>query len=203
VKCGWTMNSQFGMEFMTISKTASIRRGGLPFVLVVCLGLLCAAGRSLAQDAAHDAAKETAEPTRWAVIFVGLPGDAEHEELFGETASQLQTWLTGPLQFPQDQVLRPSSEAKPDEQSAAPLTAAVMRSTLAELSMKLKPDDTLWVFTIGHGNYDGKRGWFHVAGPDPSGDDVGRWMAEIRCREQVIWLTQSSSGWFVKPLSRP
>lgn len=183
-----------------MTKTASVRRGGLPFVLTGCLVVLCATGRSRAQDAAI----ETAESTRWAVIFVGLHGDAEHEQLFRETASQLQTWLTGPLQFPQDQVLRPSSESNPDKQSsAAPLTAAAMRSTLTELKTKLKPDDTLWVFTLGHGNYDGKRGWFHVAGPDPSGDDIGRWMAEIRCREQVIWLTQASSGWFVKALSRP
>jgi hypothetical protein len=193
------MHTRAKVDFMADSKTVSVRRLGLRFVLAGCVILHGAAQRSDAQDAAT----ETAEPTRWAVIFVGLPGDAEHEQLFRETADQLQTWLTGPSQFPREQVLRLPPEPKPGEQPAAPLTASVMRSTLTELKAKLKPDDTLWVFTLGHGNYDGKRGWFHVAGPDPSGDDFGRWMAEIRCREQVIWLTQASSGWFVKPLSRP
>src|SRR5262249_20518921 len=61
----------------------------------------------------------------------------------------------------------------------------------------------LWIFTLGHGNYDGREAFFHVAGRDPAGSDFGRWLGEIRCRQQVIWLTHSCSGHFVKPLSQP
>jgi len=79
----------------------------------------------------------------------------------------------------------------------------MIRQAFAELSKKLGPDDSLWVFTLGHGNYDGRRAWFHVAGRDPSHEDFGRWLSELRCREQIFWLTQASSGWFVKPLAKP
>ncbi len=138
-----------------------------------------------------------AKGRRWAVILVGLPGDEAHAELFRGTADTWQTWLTDTLDVPTEQVLR-----WPD-QPTQQLTADAIRSGFAELSRKLKPDDCLWVFTLGHGNYDGKQSWFHVAGKDPSAEDFGRWLSDVRCREQVIWATQQNSGWFVKPLSRP
>lgn len=140
---------------------------------------------------------EAAGGQRWAVILVGIPGDESHEKLFRETADAWQIWLTDSLGVPPEQLLRLPGEA------AQPLTADAIRKAVDELKAKLKPEDSLWVFTLGHGNYDGKRAWFHVAGRDPSAEDFGRWFSEVRCREQVIWLTQQNSGWFLKPLSRP
>lgn len=148
---------------------------------------------------AEDSIENANSHQRWAVIVAGLPGDAEHETIFGETADQLQKWLTETLDFPADHVLRVPSEWGDD---SGPLTSDRISSTFAEVKQKLREDDSLWIFLIGHGNYDGKRAWFHVAGRDPSNEDVGRWMDDVRCREQVIWLMHSSSGWFVKPLSR-
>jgi hypothetical protein len=144
---------------------------------------------------------------RWAIILVGIPGDEAHAVLFGKTADAWQKWLTDSLQFPAAQVLlipaAPLEVSAEKIPPAAPLTAESIRATFADLSKKLGPDDTLWVFTLGHGNYDGKHAWFHVAGRDPSNADFGRWLDDVHCREQVIWLTHANSGWFVKPLSKP
>ena len=154
-----------------------------------------------------NAAPDKAPGQRWAVILVGIPGDDAHAALFRKTADAWQKWLIESAQFPAGQVLR--YPAAPAEKQAAkdpptpPLTADTIRTTFADLSTKLGPDDTLWVFTLGHGNYDGKHAWFHVAGRDPSHEDFGRWLSEVRCRKQVIWLTHANSGWFVKPLSKP
>ncbi len=142
------------------------------------------------------------EGDRWAVILVGIPGDEEHATLFRETADAWEKWLAKTLNFSADHILRLPALPAEKEDAPAQLTADAIRTTFAELSKKLRPDDSLWVFTLGHGNYDGKHAWFHVAGRDPSEADFGRWLSEIRCREQVLWLTQSNSGWFVKPLSK-
>ncbi|MGE5193096.1 MAG: hypothetical protein ACM3U2_11405, partial [Deltaproteobacteria bacterium] len=139
---------------------------------------------------------------RWAVIVVGIPGDKDHEKLFRKTADAWQEWLTGMLQFEADHVLVLAG-APAEKKRLAGTTADAIRTTFASLREKLKADDALWVFTLGHGHYDGKHAWFHVAGRDPSNEDFGRWLAEIRCSEQVLWLTHASSGWFVKPLSQP
>lgn len=167
-------------------------------ILVACMTWRSATEMSSAQEPIAD----SASPQRWAVLLVGLQGDDEHEASFRETADRLQAWLTGPLEFPAEHVLRLPAPERAGDPSANPLTAETMRSKLSDIKQKLRGSDTLWVILVGHGNYDGKQAWFHVAGKDPSNEDVGRWMADIRCREQVIWLTHSSSGWFVKPLSR-
>lgn len=140
---------------------------------------------------------------RYAVIIAGLPGDAAHEKLFRTTADAWQKWLTESLEFPANHVIRlPAPAADGEDQKPAP-TAVAIQAELAQLQGKLQPEDTLWLFTLGHGNYDGRDAFFHVAGRDPSAADFGRWLSEVRCREQVIWLTHSCSGWFVKPLSQP
>jgi hypothetical protein len=142
------------------------------------------------------------EPSRWALIIVGIPGDRAHGLEFRQTAETWRNWLIEALRVPPDQVVRLPPIAEPD-QIPPSITAESIRQTLTELATKLQPDDSLWVFTLGHGNYDGRHAWLHVQGRDPSEEEFGRWFADIRCREQVFWLTQANSGWFVRPLSRP
>ncbi len=146
-------------------------------------------------------------PQRWAVILGGLPGDAEHAAAFRRMADTIQKWLSESQQIPTEQILRlpieAPAEAAAGEAFATPPTAEAIRTMFADLNEKLRTDDALWVFTLGHGNYDDRHAWFHVAGKDPSSEDFGKWLSDVPCREQVIWLTHSGSGWFVKPLSRP
>jgi hypothetical protein len=163
------------------------------FVVLLLLAIL-AADQPLRAQSATDL---DAEGQHWAVILVGLPGDEAHATQFRETADAWQSWLTKSLDVPAERVLRWPAHDGPA------LTAESIRLGFAELRRTLKPADRLWLFTLGHGNYDGKQAWFHVAGKDPSADDFGRWLGELKCREQVLWLTQQNSGWFVKPLSRP
>jgi hypothetical protein len=137
------------------------------------------------------------------VILTGLPGDAAHDKLFRDTSDAWQKWLTESLDFPVDHIVRLPMKTGKEDAKAAAVAAATIQAQLADLQEKLQPEDTLWLFTLGHGNYDGRDAFFHVPGRDPSADDFGRWLSEVRCREQVIWLTHSCSGWFVKPLSQP
>jgi hypothetical protein len=150
------------------------------------------------QDAPSEKTPQNLSGERWAVILVGIPGDSDHEKLFRQTADAWQNWLTTTLEFETDHILR-----LPAKDQSAGLTGDAIRTTFADLAEKLHEEDALWVFTMGHGNCDGKHGWFHVAGRDPSNEDFARWLSEIRCREQVLWLTQANSGWFVKSLAKP
>jgi hypothetical protein len=168
----------------------------------ICLGLIaCLTGLCGAADEPPTAPAAPAH--RWGVIFQGLPGDPAHARQFRTVTSQLRSWLIESLEFPADQVVSLPEVPAVEAEQVAPLTAAGIQTTLVNLAAKLQPEDTLWVFTVGHGSHDGRRAWFHVAGRDPSDVDLADWLAELRCREQVLWLTHSSSGWLVKPLSRP
>ncbi len=165
--------------------------------------LICLGATALSHAQEPEPAAGERQPQRWAVILVGLPGDAEHAAMLRKMADDIQKWLIESQQIPPDKVLRLPEETKDRETSAATPTAESMHTLLSDASSKLQIDDALWVFTLGHGNYDGRKAWWHVAGKDPSNEEVGRWLSDVGCREQVIWLTHSSSGWFVKPLSRP
>lgn len=168
------------------------------FILGCCILLIVSAC-----GLAHEPPANVKAPQRWAVIVVGLPGDTEHAAPFRRMADTIEEWLSESQQIPKEQILRLPTIVTAGQSFAAPPTVEAIQTMFGGLNKKLRAEDALWVFTLGHGNSDGQRGWLHLSGKDPSGEDFAQWLADVPCREQVIWLTHSSSGWFVKPLSRP
>ena len=132
-----------------------------------------------------------------ALILVGLPGDKEHEKLFADTARQWRQWLIGPLGFrPAD--VRVLSGGPRNGVAQGPATRETIEKEAARLRQSLRPEDRLWVFFLGHANYDGEHAWFHLPGPDLREDEIGKLFAGLPCREQIFWLTTAESGRFVK-----
>lgn len=138
-------------------------------------------------------APAAAAAERWVVILVGLGGDADYDKKYAEVTDRWQRSFQEEWKIPADHLIRPPS----------PLTAANIEQTLGDLAKKVQPDDSFWLLTLGHGDYDGQHARFHVSGRDPIETDWPRWLADVKCREQVLWLTHSASGWLVKPLSKP
>jgi hypothetical protein len=147
-----------------------------------------------------------------ALIVVGLPGDEDHEKLFTETANKWRDWLTGTLNFsPGDvHVLFSKALSKGDSpifagqksgQSPGSAAREAIEKEVARLKQTIQPDDRLWVFFLGHANFDSEHAWFHLPGPDLREDELGKLFAEIQCKEQVFWMTTAESGRFVKSLS--
>lgn len=142
-------------------------------------------------------------PRHWAVIVVGLPGDAEHAKIFRETSAVWSKWCEESLQVPRER-MRLLSGGK-EAEVVSPGTAATRENvvtTLRELSGQIQAEDSLWVFLLGHGNYDSEQAAIHLPGPDLHAVALANALDQIQCREQVLWLTQASSGGWVKPLSR-
>ena len=133
-----------------------------------------------------------------ALIIVGLPGDAEHEKLFADTAGKWRDWLTDSLDFEATVLFGRSGR---QQLTDVPATRESIERAVNDLKKSLRAQDRLSVFFLGHGDYDGERASFHLPGRDLHADDVGKLFGGFKCREQVFWLTNSASGWFVKPLS--
>ena len=164
-----------------------MRRLALIFVTVLLAGAWTAAGP-------HD---EKPGKSR-ALIVVGLPGDAEHEKLFADTARQCHDWLTESLDF--EVTVLFGKSGRPQLARVAATRDAIERE-VADLKKNLRAEERLWVLFLGHGDYDGERASFHLPGRDLHADDLGKLFAGIQCKEQVFWMTNSASGWFLKPLS--
>jgi len=165
----------------------------LPYYLALAFG----------QAAAHDAPPLAAPPAnRWAIVVVGLPGDEEHESLFGAAGQAYVRWLTEALAFDPGRVLLVGHDPA-EREAKLGATKEQITAAVADLAAQIQPDDALWIVTLGHANYDGERGWLHLAGPDQNDLELAELFAEVECHEQVFWLTHTCSGWFLPALSRP
>jgi hypothetical protein len=197
-----------------VSAVPVVRRYGL-MLLAALAGLCCTTA-----SARGDEPVDPRDPTVWALVVVGLPGDEEHRQAFTETSAAWRRWLSEQRQVPAGQLIvltaatrsNDSAETRGDERPAderqepameLPASKESLRSTFSRLEQQIGPQDALWVFVLGHGNYDRDRAFLHVSGPDPSDLDLAGYLEKIVCREQVVWLTHSCSGWFVARMSRP
>jgi hypothetical protein len=161
------------------------------FVFILAIGFLTA-GLAAPPQA------ETAVGKNYALIVVGLPGDAEHEQSFATIAGQWREWLTQSLDF---EVTVLFGRSRPPKWATDAATKAAIERRVADLRKALRAEDRLWVFFLGHGDYDGELASFHLPGSDLHAKELGKLFAGIKCQEQVIWMTHSASGWFLKALS--
>jgi hypothetical protein len=155
----------------------------------------------LGGDASPASNEVRPQQTGQALILVGLPGDEEHEKLFADTVKQWRRWLSDTLGFRPADVHVLFGKSGQEGLAQGPDTRVAIEKEAARLKASLRPDDRLWVFFLGHANYDGEHAWLHLPGPDLNDDELGKLFAGLPCREQVFWMTSSESGRFVKGLS--
>lgn len=133
-----------------------------------------------------------------ALIVAGIPGDKEHERSFAGVAKDWKDWLTDSLGFAASEVRILFGKDGKQGLAKGPATREAIEKEVASLQEALQPDDRLWVFFLGHGNYDGEHAYFHIAGRDIPAEEMGKLFARLRCKEQVFWLTTSASGWMLR-----
>jgi len=147
--------------------------------------------------------------TRRALILAGLPGDDDHRALYAGVVEKIVKALTERHGFPAAEVF--VRFGVPTRDGDGPALAASrglsdragIEADVAELRGRLTPEDTLWVIAVGHGHHDGRRSYFNIPGPDPTEAAFGQLFAGLNCREQLFFITTSSSGFFLRPLSAP
>jgi hypothetical protein len=156
-------------------------------------------------------ADEPRTGTRRALIVCGLPGDDEHRKMYAETVEKLHKALTERYGFaPQEVLVRFGVENQNGTGAGPALTNARglsnregIEADVAELRRRLGPDDTLWVIVMGHGHLDGRRAHLNLPGPDLDERAFGKLFEGLKARDQVVMITTSASGFFLKPLSAP
>jgi hypothetical protein len=142
-----------------------------------------------------------------ALILCGLPGDAEHRKLFAETVEKLYAGLTTRLGFAEERVaVLFSDETGPMDgpalrNSRGMATREKVAEVVSEVEASLKPEDSLWVFVLGHAHFDGRVTWLNLPGPDLNQMEFGKLFSGFSCREQLFFITTPVSGFFIKPLS--
>ncbi len=162
----------------------------------VVVGLLLLGG-------AHAQGERRAPDERFAVLVRGLGGDPTFERRFTEWTDRLCGLLTERWRFRPEHVFVLTPDGRGCSPNVARATADAVRHAFERLRVESTPESLIVIFLIGHGGFDGARGYFHLVGPDLSAEDFRALLSRVKARHIVFVNAASSSGAFLPVLSRP
>jgi len=126
----------------------------------------------------------------WYVTVAGLGGDPVFDQRFDGLAKEL------------DKLVRTTPDAKVTTLSGAQSVKDRIREALADAAKNGKPEDTLIVTLIGHGNFDGQDYKVNISGADMTAAELAEWMDRVPAQKQAVINTTSSSGGSIDMLRR-
>ncbi|MFI4914712.1 MAG: C13 family peptidase, partial [Steroidobacterales bacterium] len=126
------------------------------------------------------------------VIIEGLGGEPRYTQQFDAQVKAARAAAESMTPAAQIEVL--SGEAA---------TRAAIRLLLRQLAGKLRREDRLLLYLIGHGSYDGVDYKFNIPGPDITGRELAGLLNGLPAEQQVIVCTGSASGALLEPLKSP
>jgi hypothetical protein len=141
------------------------------------------AGRAEAQD-------------RHALIVTGVAGGEKYAENHKKWTASLESVLTKQMGLARDHITILSEDGTPTTSA----TRENVTRVLASLKQRVKADDTLLIFLIGHGTADSATAKFNLVGPDM---DTKEWKAALEgfAGRLVFVDTTSSSFPFVQAIA--
>jgi len=126
----------------------------------------------------------------WYVTVAGLGGDPVFTQRFDGLAKEM------------DKLVRTTPDAKVTTLVGGEAVKAKIQAALAEAAKNGKPEDTLVVTLIGHGNFDGQDYKFNIAGADLTAVELAEWMDRVPAQKQALVNTTSCSGAAIDMLRR-
>lgn len=133
------------------------------------------------------AASASAEP--YYLIVAGLGGEPRFEERFAEQAEKLADAARRTTGNADQVIVLKGADATRDNVTAA----------FGKLAATLRSTDSLIVFLIGHGSFDGDEYKLNLPGPDITGKALGELLAGVPAGAQLVMNATSASGAVLEP----
>ncbi|MCG8653750.1 MAG: hypothetical protein MI861_28185, partial [Pirellulales bacterium] len=140
----------------------------------------------------------------------GLPGDDEYAERLTECIKKLRQTSVTCLDAASDHVFVLAGDEPMAQALELSVSDGVPTSNMETVSalarrvrQEIAPQDSLWVFLLGHADLQGRSAKWNVAGTDPDQRTFAKWFQGIQCREKVFWITTPLSGFYIRNLSAP
>lgn len=129
-------------------------------------------------------AASVAQAELYYLIVSGIGGEEAYDEAFAAHTESLA-----------EAALRTvGEESRVAVLAGADASRGALRASLAELAEQTGEADSLAVFLVGHGSYDGTQYKFNLPGPDIDGTELGALLAAVPARTQLIVNATSASG---------
>lgn len=117
------------------------------------------------------------------LIVSGLGGEEKYQEQFDKQTGALATVAR-----------RTTGDARVTVLTGEKATRDALEKSVAALRGKVKAADTLAVFLVGHGSYDGEAYKINLPGPDIEGAAFGELLSSVPARSQLVVNMTSASG---------
>lgn len=130
------------------------------------------------------AAFGTAHAEPYYLIVAGLGGEPRYERAFTQHTDALAAAARRTA----------GDEANVRLLRGDDATGDALRAAFDELAARVQPADSLIVFLVGHGSFDGERYKLNLKGPDVDGQEIGEMLAGVQARSQLIVNATSASG---------
>ena len=139
---------------------------------------------------------------RYAVIIGGIGGQKEFTEEYFDQTNRMYDLLVNELDYQSENVFYLFEDLAYDSlKIKARCTAGNVRDVMNGLAVKMKQEDQLFIFMVGHGTFDGSWSKFNLVGPDLKDIDYAQLLAKLPTDKIILVNTSSASGPFIKKLS--
>lgn len=129
-----------------------------------------------------------------ALILGGVPGSSTHEAQFAEWAAATRSAMVDTFGFAEENVVVLEHRGARAED---------IRGAFADVVPRLGPDDTFFLFLIGHGSYNRGEYNFNIMGADLSAADYAEMLDQVPAGQTVIVNGTNSSGASVEVMAGP
>lgn len=133
----------------------------------------------------------TASAALYAVVVEGLGGEPQYAAQFHEQVEVIRN---------ASEPLAAGGEVKVFRGQGA--TREAVQAHFRSLASRVKRDDRVAVYLIGHGSFDGTEFKFNMPGPDLTGPDLRRLLDALPTENQLVVSTGSASGSLVDVLKK-
>ncbi len=118
------------------------------------------------------------------LIVSGLGGEPRYEQAFAAHADAMAAAA----------ILTAGSDSRVTVLSGERATREALVEAIDNLAASLSSTDSVAVFLIGHGTYDGEHYKYNLPGPDPTGEELAELLDTLPARTQLVVNASSASG---------
>jgi hypothetical protein len=133
----------------------------------------------------------TLNATTFSLTVAGLGGEPDYEQRFSNWAKEFDKNLKAV-----------GGEIKSEALMGAEATKARVRQALETMARESKQQDTVVIFLIGHGSFDGTEYKINIPGPDISAIELATMLDRVPSARQLVVNATSASGASVHALQR-
>ena len=141
---------------------------------------------------------------RWAILLAGISGDPDLQKEFLSELKNLRAILETTALIPKERIaVLADDPSKDPDLVRLQCTRQNLQAVCREFAAKVRQEDLVFIFLVGHGNFEGNVYKLNLVGPDPTAEEIASMLYSIPAKQIVVINTTTCSGGSLPAFSHP